>query len=315
MGKSSAPTPADPKVTAGAQTAQNIGTAISQQAMNNVNQVTPDGSLTYNQTGTKQWSDPNTGKTYDIPTYTATQQLSEANQNIYDANNNAKYNFANLASNQSSRLDGLLSKPMNDSGLPQRGSLDNLNKTFNTDFSADRQKVEDALLDRMSPSLENDKASLESRLASQGIRIGSDAYASAMDDYSRHTNDARLSAILGAGQEQSRLAGLDQSRAAFENNVGLTKFNADNTARSQALQEVFAKRNQPINEITALMSGSQVSNPNFITPQVAQLANTDVAGIQANYDNQLMQEWQANQGLQGSIFGGLADLGAAWIER
>ena len=44
-------------------------------------------------------------------------------------------------------------------------------------------------------------------------------------------------------------------------------FNASNAARQQYLNETFALRNQPINEISALLSGSQVASPNFLNTQ------------------------------------------------
>ncbi len=42
----SAPEAPDPKQTASAQTATNIGTAVANNVMGNANQVTPDGNLT-----------------------------------------------------------------------------------------------------------------------------------------------------------------------------------------------------------------------------------------------------------------------------
>ena len=47
-----APSPPDPVATANAQETLNKNTAIYQAEMNNVNQTTPYGSLTYTQTGT-----------------------------------------------------------------------------------------------------------------------------------------------------------------------------------------------------------------------------------------------------------------------
>ena len=81
MGKS-APKAPSPKATAAASTSTNVGTAIANTMMGNVNQVTPDGSLSYSQSGTHSWRDPYTGKTYDIPTFTATQSLSPEQQAI-----------------------------------------------------------------------------------------------------------------------------------------------------------------------------------------------------------------------------------------
>lgn len=69
-----------------------------------------------------------------------------------------------------------------------------------------------------------------------------------MDDYSRQTNDARLGAILNAGREQSRLAGLEAARAEFENAAqarvfGQNTANAQlaNNAQAQAFQQEAAR--------------------------------------------------------------------------
>ena len=47
MGKPDAPQPTDPKETSAAQTGTNVSTAIANAMMGNVNQITPNGSLTY----------------------------------------------------------------------------------------------------------------------------------------------------------------------------------------------------------------------------------------------------------------------------
>jgi len=57
------PQPPDPIRTAAGATATNVGTAVANQQMNNINQVTPQGALTYSQTGTFDWNDPTTGQT------------------------------------------------------------------------------------------------------------------------------------------------------------------------------------------------------------------------------------------------------------
>ena len=58
------PDPPDPIATAGAQTGTNVSTAVANANLGNVNQVTPQGNLTYNQTDTFSWVDPTTGHTY-----------------------------------------------------------------------------------------------------------------------------------------------------------------------------------------------------------------------------------------------------------
>ncbi|KQZ25850.1 hypothetical protein ASD50_20725 [Mesorhizobium sp. Root552] len=286
MGKS-APKPPDPKETSAASTSTNVGTAVANAFMGNVNQVTPDGTLNYNQTGTYKWNDPYTGKSYDIPTFTATQTLSEAQQQMKNQTDQAQINLATLAKDQSGRLNDILAKPFDPNSVDA--------PSLTTDFSADRQKVEDALMARLQPKMDQDRTRLETQLANSGIQMGSDAYSRAMNDNNSAVNDARLGAILSAGQEQSRLTQLN------------------NSTRAQAMQEAFAGRNQPINEITALMSGSQVSNPNFVNANMPSIPTTDVAGlINENY-NQKLAAYQQKAGAAQNVLGGLFGLGGSMI--
>lgn len=352
MGKSKAPKSPDPKETAAAQTGTNIGTAVSNAYLNNVNQVTPDGSLTYNQTGSRSWYDPYTNKTYDIPTFTATQTLSAQQQAIKNQEDATNLNLGKLANSQSSRLNEILGKPFDLSGAPKAGNASNLQApkyqqfaggpslqtSYTDDFSADRTKVEEALMSRINPQLENDRSALEQRLANQGIMPGSKAYDTAMSQNSQASNDARMQAVLAGGQEQTRLAQLANQQATFGNNAKQQMwnnqyqttqgnnalagqsfadqqsiFNAQNTQRNQYLQEQYQSRNQPINEISALLSGAQVTNPNFVNSANSQIATTDVAGlINQDYQNRL-GAWQQQQAQTGSILGGLFGLGSSMI--
>ena len=83
------PTPPDPYETAGAQTGTNVSTAVN-AFLGNVGQRTPYGNLSYDQTGTYKWTDPNSGAVYDIPTFTATQTMSPAYQAIFDTNTRSR---------------------------------------------------------------------------------------------------------------------------------------------------------------------------------------------------------------------------------
>ena len=368
MGKS-APKPTPPRETSAAQTGTNVSTAIANSVMGNISEYTPEGSTTVDQTGSYSWTDPYTNETYDVPTFTRNTVLSEGQQAIYDQNQAAELNLATLANNQSDRLNGLLGTPFSLDNVPQAGQLNlqnvsgttgnmqsqigdagNITRTYGTDFSQDRQRVEDALMGRLDTQLNRDQEALSARLANQGINIGSEAYTRAMSDFGQNRNDARTSAILGAGQEQTRLAQLEAQRAGFENSaqqqafgqnatqaqfgnsvqqqmndnlyreqmannqLSQTEFNAQNALRAQGMNEQFAARNQPINEITALMSGSQVNMPQFMGANIAPIPTTDNAGIINNYDNQRMQAWQQQQAMTGQLFGGLMGMGTSLIK-
>jgi Chaperone of endosialidase len=93
--------------------------------------------------------------------------------------------------------------------------------------------------------------------------------------------------------------------------------NAENARRANYLQEQYAQRQEPINEITALLSGSQVSRPSFVTTPQTTIPTTDIAGlINQNFAQQFgnyQQQAQSTDRLLGGILGLGSNLGAAAI--
>jgi hypothetical protein len=407
--KPDAPTPPNPYQTAAAQTGTNVSTGVANAFLNNVNQNTPDGSLRYDVTGNYGWTDPSTGQTYQIPQFTSTQSLSPQSQAIRSQTDAAKMNLAGLANSQSASISNLLNTSFQpganapgagnaagimgvpgaatsyDTGGPIQSSLGDYGQAQSTfgdagditrsygpedNFSADRQRVEDSLMARMNPQLARERGNIEQRLADQGIRYGSQAYASAMDDYNRQATDTRFGAISQAGQEQARMNQMAQAQGQFQNaaqqqaygqaqgrgefanqaqlqnysqmlgagsfanaaqqqqnsqnaalagfgNAGLAQqlaqqqsgFNAQNAARNQYMQEQYQQRNQPLNEISALMSGSQVQNPNWLNSPQSQIATTDIGGLINQNFAQQSQNYQAANSNWQSTMGGLLGLG------
>lgn len=342
-------------------------TAIANQVLGNVNQVTPFGNLTYAQSGSTSWTDPSSGKVYKLPQFTATQTLSPQQQRLNSVNEQADINMATLARDQSQRLGSVLGKPMNLNGAPDVtapqlggvrgagpiastfGKSGAITKTYGTDFSAERQRVEEALMSRLNPSLTQERDALTAQLSNQGIKLGTEAYDRAMQNHGQQANDARMAAILGAGEEQSRLTGMEAQRAAFQNSaqqqaysqmLGRASFANDaqqqrfgqnfaaagfrNDAAQQAfenqrglrsdyMQEQYAARNQPINEISALLGGAQVQSPSFVGGGGTQMPTVDIAGLkQAKFANRMNIFGQRNAGYQ-DMMGGLFGLGRSVI--
>lgn len=260
----SAPEPPDPKETAAASTGTNVSTAIANANLGNVNQVTPDGSLTYDQTGTYIQKDPYTGQSYEIPRYTATQTLSPEQQAIKAQSDAAKLNMSKLASSQSSFLNDFLAKPVD---------LSN---------DATEARLMDLGMKRLQPALDARRQANEADLINRGIRPGSDNYAQAQNTQNQGENDAYNSLLL--------------------------------SGRGQSVQEALAQNSAPINNLTALLSGSQVSQPNFVNANMPTIPTTDTAGlINKNYDQKL-QAWQQDAANSNDLFGGLFGLGANLIK-
>jgi hypothetical protein len=130
----------------------------------------------------------------------------------------------NLTMELPDRTSGLISSLRNRTGdlqydLPNRNNEIMRRPDFTGlgDPNQARDAVEAALLQRLNPQLERERASLEARLANQGIAAGTEAWREGFDDWNRMANDARLAAILNAGQEQSRLVQLGLAQSAFNN--------------------------------------------------------------------------------------------------
>jgi hypothetical protein len=263
MGKPKAPKPPDPQETSAASTSTNVGTAIANAMMGNVSEITPDGRTKVKQTGTYEWKDPYTNKTYDIPQFTRKTQLSDAQRAIHRQQNKASLNLSTLANNQSGFLNDYMSKPFEYDPGEHESWAGGLYDELNNDKTAQADE------------------SLRTRLANQGIKEGSEAYDREMQNFTAGTGDSRSRFLLDSY------------------NTGM--------------QTALTNRNQPINEITALMSGGQVSQPQFMGAQMPTIPTTDTAGlINANYD-QRFNRYQLGQQQQQGMLGGLFGLGSSLI--
>lgn len=300
MGKSAPkyPDPPDPWETASAQGALNQETAYSQQRLNQVDQSTPYGTLTYVPTGEDITYNRFNSQLYDQvaqahrqngqpppsssspvfnaqvalgPRYRAEVQLTPEGQALQQGQMDLEQGMLDVGNAQLGRVSDALGQPIDLQGLPPaRNTLD--------DYSADRSRVEDALMQRMQPYLDQRQEQARTRLVNQGFADpASEGYSNAMDEVYRAENDARLAAIGQAGQEQARLQAMDAQRAAIEN-----------AGRERAIQERMLLRQTPINEISALTSGTQVALPQFVnTPQSGIQAPDFQGATYASYQGQL----------------------------
>lgn len=247
--------------TAQAQAGLNRDTAISQQLLNMVNQQGPWGSTSYKQTGTTSYVGAD-GKVVTIPTFTQTTTYTPEQQAIFDKATEAQTNLAELASDQSARMQDYLKTP----------------------FEFDNQDAADWAYDlaasRILPQQEQDRSDLRNQLINSGLRPGTEAYAREMTRLTQNNRD-QLNQLALQG-------------------------------RSQAFNEALTTRNQPINEISALLSGSQIQAPNAGTSAVpqTQVGGVDYTGL---VNSQYQSRLAANQSAMGGLFGLAGSLGSAAI--
>lgn len=160
-----------------------------------------------------------------------------------------------------------------------------LGKPVDLSNEATEARLMDLGSKRLDPRFAREEEALRTRLVNQGLRPGTAAFDAEMSNFSQGRNDAYNSLLL--------------------------------SGRGQAVQEALTERNQPINEITALLSGSQVSQPNFVSTPQTQVAGTDYAGIvNSNYQAQVASanaKAQSQNAMMGGLFGLAGTLGGSWL--
>lgn len=272
------PSPPNPYQTAAAQTQSNVQSAVANAYLNNYTDITPFGTANYDQTGTEYITDAK-GKQVAVPTFTRTVELDPAQQAILDRQNQASIQLGDLANSQLSFLQDYLGKPYNvEEALGPRQQ---------NDWSEDRSRVEDAIMSRYNRHYGEYTDSLDAKLRAQGLTPGSEAWNRQYSKAGEMYNDATMQAILAGGSEQSRLANL---------------YNQD---RAAALTEAFAGRNQPINEVTSLLSGQQLNVPQFSSPYQTGIQPAPIADlINQNYAQQVSNANGQAAGLFGLLGAG-----------
>lgn len=205
---------------------------------------------------------------------------------------------------------------------------------------ANWDKATNAILDRLNPQIAQDRAAQETKLANMGFTptanmgANSDAYQTAMDQFGRQANDARTQAILsgfdvskGIGefnnnaqqQDYSQLLGRGQfaQQGTMQNNAAnlnaaqlnnqsyLNAGQFANSAYGQDLQTMLALRNQPINEISALMNGGQVNLPQFAGYQGGTVNPTPIGDYYMQNAQIAAQNYQAQLQAQSAQTAGL----------
>lgn len=158
-----------------------------------------------------------------------------------------------------------------DQSAKLRGYLDEQFEFSNDDASS---WAYDLASQRILPQQQEAQKALESRLINQGLRPGTAAW------------DSEMRRMTNANTDQMNQLAL--------------------TGRGQAFGEAVTTRNQPINEITALLSGSQIANPGGMSSPTPQAG---VGGV--DYTGLVNSNYQAKVANQGAMLGGLFGLAGA----
>ena len=206
--------------------------------------------------------------------------------------------------------------------------------------------AQELILQRLNPTLEAGDVSFRQQLANQGLVPGTEAYDKAFRNREMSKNDlynqaalqginldmaARnqtINELLGLGNfaNQAQLAGAGLYNQAMGQNFGqgitaqslgynqaLNKAQFKNTAQQQQLAQDLALRSQPLQELAAIMNGSQIQLPQFSGYQPVNVAASPTFNAaQAQYQGQLGQA-NAQNAANSQLMSGLFGLGAAGL--
>ena len=259
MGKQSAPAAPDYAAAAKATAAGNLDAARYATKANRANQVTPYGNLNWKSDGNDNW--------------TQSIELNDAGQKLLDQSNKTSQGLASLQDSATARVGQQMGQATPQTYDPTRAT----------------NNAAGLLNARLLPQQERDRASMDTKLANQGITQGSEAWKNAQDDLGRTQNDART---------QAELQGI---------NLGQQQ-------QAQQYSQEMTNRNLPMNELNALRTGSQVTNPTFNGySQQSSTQGPDLLGAaNSQYGAAMDGVNAANAGIS-NFTNGLFGLGGAYL--
>ncbi len=213
---------------------------------------------------------------YGNDLWNADIKLSPEQQQILDQQNKLSIGLGGSMNNALDYINQNLANPLDTSNLPAQ----QINPG---------QTVQDAIMSRLNPQFDRRQQQTDAQLANQGIAQGTEAYRNAQTDLGNQRNDAYI-------------------------NAALQGMNTGQQARQQALQEQMTLRNDPINTLSALRSGSQVQMPNFINPsQQGATQGVDYMGAGQAQFNSGLGASNAQNAAAGNFTSGLFGLGGSLL--
>lgn len=358
-GGGDAPPPPDYAAAAKETSAGNLEAAKYATRANRINQYTPYGSLTYSESPSGQWSQqmnltPQAQSTLDKQMALSNQYADTASKgfaNVQGLLENPNIDLSGIPEMRGidmSQVSGI--RDLNQEGLGNYRDLNTANlpgvRGINLGMLGDvrrldaeglqnvrqltqaglpqapinaGQTAQDAIFSRLNPTLERDEEALRTRLANQGVTLGSDAYNREIALAGQRANDLRLQA---AAQGIS----LDQAarQQAFGENQALSNFdmalqgmqfgqrqamsNFDASQRAQRLNEQqaanqadLAQRGMMFGENQA-MTNADLARQNQLFGQRQAIGNFDIARANQQFGQQqdlaALSGNQRNQALQ-----------------
>jgi hypothetical protein len=211
------PTPASPTAVSGAQTQSNVDTAEANAALGNVNQISPFGSTTFNQTGSTNVDGRN------IPQFTQTTSLDPTLQGIVSGTQKTAASLIPTGQALANQAATSTTTPLNFSGannsIIQGGPQAVDNQAATAAYNSQAGFLQ--------PTYQLQQEDLQDQLSRQGIGVGSDAYNSAQTNLANSQNQGYTSLAnsavnqgINAGSNMFNLAVMGQNQQIGQQQIG-----------------------------------------------------------------------------------------------
>ena len=262
------------------------------------------------------------------------ESVSPVNQATYNAGS-AQRSVAGPTFQQGIDTSGIAAMPVNAGMTGQQAIMSRLQPQLTQNENATRQRLANQGLVTGGEAYNNEmrtmgqnRNDLELQAAAQGINLDAMMNQQGFEQAAargQFGNEAQLnqfqSALQNAGMGntalqqdyQNQLAAQTAQNAAvaqnFNQQLNLAQFG--NAAQQQSLEQQLALRNQPLNQITGLMSGSQIQMPQFQGFQPSNVAAAPIyQGVQDTFQGQ-MDQYAIRQQAKNNLTSGLMGMGGS----
>lgn len=297
MGKKSAPPAPDYTAAAQATAQSNLQAAQQQTAANRPTQITPWGTSAWSKGPDDAWTQnislsPQEQQALNdqMGIQSGKSGLAQGMMGRLGEATAQPFDWSNMTSMGGVPQAGGLQATSTQPGQPlQAGNLD-------ATGDMGRQRIEQQLFQRMAQPHAQQQSALDTQLAGMGLQRGSEAWGREQQRLGDQQSREMYDAMQTAGTEQSRQFGMaqqagaqnfgQQAQAGAQNfgqqlqsnaqnfgqqqsmlgqNFGqqMQSANYQNQLRQQQIQEQQLQRSLPLNELNALLTGSQVAQPSF----------------------------------------------------
>lgn len=237
--------------------------------------------------------------------------LSPEAQALFDRNLQTQTGMADIGLAGLGQMKDLFSTRFNIEGAPEgyvgpEGELPT--------YGENRQRVMEAMMGRVDTDIDRDIDRKRSQLVASGIPVGSEAYNREMERLDRQRTDARQRAEIAATQQAGQEYGAAMLGRQQMGREGMADYTTGLDTRRQAIQEALMERTQPLQELSAFRTGSQVAMPQFQAyGQQPFTAGPDYLGAMGAQSQHALAGYNADVAQKNAMMQGLFGLGAGGL--